>query len=375
MPTFLIDASIDKTGVNVGLSAAASTTYIVEQNVHIAADSFGYAALSTGATLVNFGGIFSNNTAAANLGGSNDHLVNEAGGSIAGEHGVWMNGANDTVTNLGTVAALDDGIFEMGNYGTIDNRGYLHGGAFGIEEEASITGAAITNSGTIEGGLVGILVGNAGFETSIINTGTISGNTQAIQIDVGQLWMTNGGKVLGNVQCFAGQADYITNSGAITGTVFLGKGNDTFDGTGGTSGEVVGGDGNDSIIGGNGADRLFGGNGNDTLTGGPGADHFIFSAALDAATNVDRITDFKHGTDKLDLDHAFFAAVGTAGTTLAAAAFYRGAHAHDVSDRIIYNPSNGFVYYDSNGSGAGHEVHFATLAHNLALTHADFLIT
>jgi hypothetical protein len=38
-----------------------------------------------------------------------------------------------------------------------------------------------------------------------------------------------------------------------------------------------------------------------------------------------------------------------------------------------YSPLNGFVYYDSNGSGAGHEVHFATLAHNLALSQVDFL--
>ena len=35
-----------------------------------------------------------------------------------------------------------------------------------------------------------------------------------------------------------------------------------------------------------------------------------------------------------------------------ASAFWQGAKAHDSNDRIIYNPKNGIVYYDSDGTGA-----------------------
>ena len=77
--------------------------------------------------------------------------------------------------------------------------------------------------------------------------------------------------------------------------------------------------------------------------------------------------------DTIDIDNAVFATVGADGK-LAAARFFIGTHAHDANDRIIYNPVNGFVSYDSDGNAAGHAVHFATLAHDLALTSADFLV-
>ena len=54
--------------------------------------------------------------------------------------------------------------------------------------------------------------------------------------------------------------------------------------------------------------------------------------------------------------------------------FFEGAHAHDATDRIIYNPQNGWLTYDSNGSAAGGVHHFATLNAHLTLTNADFLV-
>src|SRR5579871_3464777 len=138
MATILIHANIDQSGPNSGLSAAPATDYIVEQNVHIGADSYGYDGAWADQALTNFGGVFSTGAAAVLLDGSNDHLANEAGASIAGADGVWMNDANQSVTNLGTIFGFDDGISQTGNSGSIDNRGYVHGDAFGIEEEASV---------------------------------------------------------------------------------------------------------------------------------------------------------------------------------------------------------------------------------------------
>ena len=61
--------------------------------------------------------------------------------------------------------------------------------------------------------------------------------------------------------------------------------------------------GRDDMNGGNGADRLTGGAGADSLTGGLGADVFIYTAANDSALARARdvITDFSHGSDKIDL--------------------------------------------------------------------------
>lgn len=56
--------------------------------------------------------------------------------------------------------------------------------------------------------------------------------------------------------------------------------------------------GNDSVSGGAGDDHLYAGSGQDTLTGGSGADVFVFTAD----GQVDTITDFQIGQDRIDLD-------------------------------------------------------------------------
>ena len=100
---------------------------------------------------------------------------------------------------------------------------------------------------------------------------------------------------------------------------------------------------------------------------------FVFDAALNATTNVDRVTDFSVPFDTIDHNHAFFAAAGGVGR-LAAPAFFAGAAAHDLNDRIIYSPANGSVTYNSNGNHPGGATHFATLAPHLHLTNADFMV-
>lgn len=78
--------------------------------------------------------------------------------------------------------------------------------------------------------------------------------------------------------------------------------------------------------------------------------------------------------DTVQLENAVFTAL-TATGWLAAAAFHIGAAAADADDRIIYNDATGALSYDSDGTGAADAVQFATLAHNLAMTNADFLVT
>ncbi len=60
--------------------------------------------------------------------------------------------------------------------------------------------------------------------------------------------------------------------------------------------------GKDKLYGGSGADTLIGGKGGDVLTGGAGRDVFVFNAASDSGVSgSDRIRDFRHGTDRIDL--------------------------------------------------------------------------
>ena len=91
-------------------------------------------------------------------------------------------------------------------------------------------------------------------------------------------------------------------------TLAGGQGADTLTGDSGSD-LVYGGDGNDLLRGEGGADTLNGGGGNDTLSGGAGADQLtggpgndlfqVFGPAPRGAGDLDRITDFTHGQDKL----------------------------------------------------------------------------
>lgn len=141
-------------------------------------------------------------------------------------------------------------------------------------------------------------------------------------------------------------------------------GDDTLNGLGGR----------DRLDGGAGDDVLAGGRHNDMLTGGAGKDSFLFNTTL-AATEEhrDKIVDFSVAADTIRIDNAFFAGVGGNGG-LAALRFHTGANAQDPDDRIIYNAATGALLHDSNGNAAGGETQFATLAKNLALTAADFVV-
>ncbi|CAG0981107.1 Bifunctional hemolysin/adenylate cyclase [Rhizobiaceae bacterium] len=141
----------------------------------------------------------------------------------------------------------------------------------------------------------------------------------------------------------------------------------------GGSDTIFGRAGNDILDGGAGNDFLNGGLGNDTLTGGGDNDTFFFNTALNAATNVDTITDFSVPNDTIRLEDAIFTAIGPAGV-LAAAAFTIGAAATTAAHRIVYNSATGALIYDSNGSAAGGATQFAVLGTGLALTNADFLV-
>ena len=120
--------------------------------------------------------------------------------------------------------------------------------------------------------------------------------------------------------------------------------------------------------GGGGNDTLFGDGGND-MTGGS-ADRFTFQDTLGAAMPF---ADFATGSDKILLENAVFASLGAG--SLAAGAFVVGTAAADANDRIIYDDATGNLFYDSDGTGAGVALLFATLDNAPAtLAASDFMV-
>ena len=143
---------------------------------------------------------------------------------------------------------------------------------------------------------------------------------------------------------------------------------------------AIGGDGNDFIIGnqiantlngGLGNDLLDGGLGLDILIGGAGGDIFIFDTVLSSG-NIDTIQGFVAGSDEIWLENTGIFATLAAGD-LVAGAFVTGTKALDFTDRIIYNPNNGGLYYDADGTGTKAAVQFATITSlSGTLTAGDF---
>jgi Ca2+-binding RTX toxin-like protein len=139
--------------------------------------------------------------------------------------------------------------------------------------------------------------------------------------------------------------------------------------------KVNGYDGQDQLFGGGGADTLNGGTDNDSLTGGSGNDHFKFATALNGVNNVDRIMDFKQGSDTIELSNEIFAGIGADGD-LAKGRFkvIDFVTSADANDRILYYKTSGDLYYDKDGSGVAAPIKFAHLDGYPTLTASDFLI-
>lgn len=162
----------------------------------------------------------------------------------------------------------------------------------------------------------------------------------------------------------------LTGSNAINGT---GNGLANVINGNGAANVLTGSSGNDTLKGAGGNDRLVGGPGNDTLTGGTGADAFLFNAALNASTNVDKITDFVPADDTIRLENSVFTALTSTGA-LPASAFKAGTAASTAAHRIIYDKPTGSLYYDKDGTGATAKIKFATLMNKPTLTNADFVV-
>ena len=127
----------------------------------------------------------------------------------------------------------------------------------------------------------------------------------------------------------------------------------------------------------NGNDTLEGGTGNDRLEGAAGNDLYVF-AATPGAAHADTIVGFASGADRILLDGNGVLHLGPNGNFSAGdARFWAAAGAtsgHDADDRLVYNTTNGNLYYDGDGNGAGAALLIATLQGASALAASDIQV-
>jgi Ca2+-binding RTX toxin-like protein len=321
-----------------------------------------------------------------------DGLISAADNSAS--TGLWLiydtSIATITIGQYGVIRG-DIGIYLSGS-GTIDNNGSILG-----ETDAGID---LYGSGTFDitnTGLVGSPLGYgvyfydvAAGNHSITNSGEIScGNGRAIYSDsaVSAETIHNTGIINGNISLNGG-SDTVHNeagAGVIYGSVDLGDGEDSFFGgmfaetvTGGAGGDnIIGDGGRDVLDGGDDNDMISGGTGADILTGGTGKDIFVFDTML-ISPKSDTITDFSHVDDSFNIDNAVFAGLHMGRLdkhdfkVISSATSTVGV---DASDRILYDQTDGDLYFDRDGSGSHFgRIKFAHVDDNTFLSHTDFFV-
>ena len=192
-------------------------------------------------------------------------------------------------------------------------------------------------------------------------TGTATGET-AVTFDA-----------LGGNDAVYGRSN--TQQGGLVGDTLTGgaannlvdgrAGNDVIDMSAQTGNNYLyGGLGNDTLKGGSGDDTLVGSYGVDTLTGNGGADIFILQRG-----GIETITDFTPGTDKLWI--GTFNGTATPGATF----FGNGLATAPNGTDAVYDPSNGNLYFDPDGTGTGVDpIVVGLLAPGLTITSNDVKI-
>ncbi len=237
----------------------------------------------------------------------------------------------------------------------------------------TLTGGLGTDTADYTGATDALVINLATLTAQVVSAGQGSDILSGIENLVGGLMGDNfTGDLLNNVMTGNGGNDTMLASDGFD-TLIGGDGDDSLSGMN-NGDSLVGGNGNDWLGGGKGQDiidggadndTLIGGLGLDTMTGGTGTDAFLFASALDGVLNVDTITDFTSGTDKIQLSAAIFTAFAAqVGQTHSLGTLPAGF--------LAYNATTGALAYDADGAGAGVAMNFVFLG---ATTHPASLGT
>ncbi|MDH2348678.1 VCBS domain-containing protein, partial [Bradyrhizobium sp. SSUT77] len=307
-----IDGGADNDTISLAGSGATVdfTTGSVVNVENLVGTSGSDSVTMTGAQLNGFGSI--------NLGGGSDTLnitststgLNALSDSaLSGVEVISAAGASSGVTT--NLSNQTEGFTIIGsNFSDTITGGHgddvIYGGGnsdvlSGGEGNDLIYGGAGNN--TISGGTGNdVLYGGTGNNTISGGDGNdliIGGNgNDVLHGDAGDdiIYAGNGGDTL-----YGDAGNDLLIGGNGSDTIYGGDGNDLI--IGGKSADTIdGGAGNDVILGTNGSDIIIGGLGSDILSGGSGADKFVYRSAAESPNSgsPDFITDFTHGSDKID---------------------------------------------------------------------------
>ncbi len=267
---------------------------------------------------------------------------------------------------------------------------------FNIDDRTASTSLAVTIDGlTITGGSSTRGGGLSNLEDlTLINAALI--NNSATN---GSALFNGGTAFLINTSISGGVTASVSNQGLVRlkgseadETLNGTKGKDEIDGLVGID-AIYGQGGNDILLGGSGNDRLYGqggndillgGSGRDRLIGGVGADQFSFSSSspfTPTGFGIDTVADFTASEDKIVLSRSSFTQLSSVignGFSVSSefAVVDSDTAAGSSSSLIVYNSSNGKLFYNRNGAaeGLGSGGQFATLSGNPALAANDFVI-
>jgi len=214
-------------------------------------------------------------------------------------------------------------------------------------------------------------------ETISFSDGTILTNNEIIT----QLLVTDSNDIIKTTEVTLtvdakGGDDTITIMNSLSNTIYGGDGNDNISTYYSTTlrNTVDGGLGNDTIKLGSGNDTIYGGAGNDTITTGSGADVVV----LNSLVGYDSVLDFSISQDKFQLDSTIFESLVDLQGVLSVDNISFGANttvANDENDFIIYNQTNGNIFYDADGSGSVYAaILIADITNNLALNNTQFVV-
>jgi Ca2+-binding RTX toxin-like protein len=266
-----------------------------------------------------------------------------AGDTFSGIENILGSTHNDTLTGNTLANVLDGSIGNdelHGNLGSDTLRGNIgNDKLFGEAGHDVLDGNAGAD----------LLDGGAGGDTA-----TYQGSNAAVTINLATGAASGG---------FA-QGDTLVDVEHVTGSSY----NDSIIGNAAAN-VLRGGAGNDAINASAGSDRIVGGFGKDTMAGGGGGDVFAFENVADSShmqAKRDIVTDFQHGSDRIDL-RAFDFNQGA--TFIGTQAMHGNGHG-EVS--YEFEGNNTMVYADTNGDGTDD---FAVqLNGQVNLTASDFML-
>jgi Ca2+-binding RTX toxin-like protein len=263
----------------------------------------------------------------------------------------YANEGIDTVQTTFSIFALQNNVENL----TFTNSA-THGAGVGNALDNVITG------GTGKDDLFGrdgndTLDGNFGAANTLL--GQEGNDTYLVRV-AGDSVVEVAGQGTDTVRAFVAAHTLAAN---VENLIYAGQG--TFIGVGnGLGNAIYGGAQADDLNGMGGDDVIIGGSGSDFIQGGSGADQFRY---MGGETGYDRIIDFVSGADKVMLNDAFWAQTGTVDFAQGA-----GAVATTSNSTFIHNTSNGMVYFDLDGNGAGLAVALCQLNVGQTLTASDF---